>query len=120
MVSFLTISIFVMTSCNKDNEDDNNQSITITNPSGGETWLKGNSYTIRWTSTGITGNVQVRLDYPGKSNTIGYVDISTGELTFTVPTSWPSRNDWAAAVTAFGVTPGGGDIYDWSEKIKIQ
>jgi hypothetical protein len=95
------------------------QSITVTNPVGGETWEKGKSYTIKWTSTGITGNVQIRLDYPGSSNTIGTTDISTGQFTYTIPSNFPSRNDWAAAITAFGVTPSGGDIYDWSEKISI-
>jgi hypothetical protein len=116
----IIIFIIVLNGCKKsDDSGSNKQSITITTPSGGETWAKGNSYTIKWTSTGITGNVQVRCDYPGSSNTVGNVDISTGQFTFTIPSNWPSRNDWAVAITAFGVTPSGGDIYDWSEPFTI-
>lgn len=100
-------------------EQDVQQSITITNPAGGEQWKKGNSYTVTWTSEGINGDVEIRLDYPGVSNTLGYTDIANGQFTFIIPSNFPSRNDWAVAVTAFGVTPSGGDIYDWSEKITI-
>ncbi len=38
-------------------------SITVVTPNGGETWLIGHLQTIRWTSTGITGNVRIKLLY---------------------------------------------------------
>lgn len=119
-INFILVMIMISViigGCERTEE--NSQSITVTSPIGGEKWVTGNSYTVTWTSVGITGNVQIRLDYPGSSNTIGNVDISSGQYTFTVPSNFPSREDWAVAITAFGVTPSGGDIYDWSEKISI-
>ncbi|RMG45215.1 MAG: hypothetical protein D6723_18625, partial [Acidobacteria bacterium] len=38
-------------------------SITVVTPNGGERWLIGRVETIRWTSTGVTGNVRIRLLY---------------------------------------------------------
>jgi hypothetical protein len=118
LLSFILFSIFLL-SCEKKAEVIN-QTITITEPIGGEEWIKGQSYTIKWTYIGITGEIQIRLDYPGSSNSLDNVDIATGQYTFTVPTNFSSRDDWAVAITAFGVTPSGGDIYDWSEKISIK
>src|SRR5207249_3130396 len=34
--------------------------ITVTRPNGGETWIKGNTYTVTWTSN-ISGNVKIQL-----------------------------------------------------------
>ncbi len=41
-------------------------SITVTSPNGGENWQIGSTYNITWTSTNLTGNVnvQVKGDYP--------------------------------------------------------
>jgi hypothetical protein len=101
-------------------EEKSTQLITVTSSLGGEKWIAGTSYTVTWTSEGITGNVQIRLDYPGSSNIVGNFDITDGQYTFTIPSNFPSRNDWAVAITAFGVTPTGGDIYDWSNSFTIQ
>jgi len=116
ILTLITISI-IIGGCERT--DENAQSITVTSPLGGEKWVTGDSYTVTWTSVGITGNVQIRLDFPGSSNTIGNVDISNGQYTFTIPSNFPPRDDWAVAITAFGVTPSGDDIYDWSEKISV-
>jgi hypothetical protein len=48
------------------------------------------------------------------------VNITAGQYTFTIPSIYPSRNDWAVAITAFGVSSTGGDIYDWSEPFTIE
>lgn len=63
--------------------------IQVIYPNGGETWEKGNRYTIRWTSQGITGNVQILLKY-GPTNegwyTIAGNVRNTGSYTFLLPT----------------------------------
>ncbi len=116
---FITI-VLLLTGCKKSSDSGTpQQSITVTTPAGGETWYTGSSYTIKWTSTGITGNVQIRCDYPGSSNTVGTVDISLGQLTFAIPTSWPARSDWQVAITAFGAGPGNTDIYTWSKAFTV-
>jgi hypothetical protein len=126
LMVFISI-ILILNGCKKSDDTSNNpvnktQSITVTTPNGGETWVRGTSYTIKWTSTGVTGNVQIRCDYSGVSIPIDTVDVSAGQFTFTVPTDpseWPSRNDWVAVVTAFGVTPSGGDVWGTSNQFSI-
>ena len=39
------------------------QSITILYPNGGEKWEKTRSYTVRWKSKGIIGNVKIKLKW---------------------------------------------------------
>ncbi len=39
------------------------KSIKVLSPNGGESWLKGNNYTIRWQSHGISGNVKIKLKW---------------------------------------------------------
>jgi len=36
-------------------------SISVTSPNGGESWAKGSIKTIRWNSTGVSGNVIIKL-----------------------------------------------------------
>jgi hypothetical protein len=44
------------------------QTITVTSPNGGESWQKGTSHNITWTSSGITtGTFTVRL-FDGSTN----------------------------------------------------
>jgi hypothetical protein len=45
----------------------NPSSITVISPNGGETWQVGTTQTITWTSTGISGNVKIRLSRNGGS-----------------------------------------------------
>jgi len=40
-------------------------SITVISPNGGETWPIGSIQTIQWTSSGITGDVKIRLSRDG-------------------------------------------------------
>ncbi|MGD1117908.1 MAG: leucine-rich repeat domain-containing protein [Dehalococcoidales bacterium] len=41
------------------------QSITVTSPNGGESWVVGSSHVITWSSAGITGNVNILLSRDG-------------------------------------------------------
>ena len=43
-------------------------SIAITNPKGGETWRVNTNKTITWTSSGVSGNVNVYLSRDGGSS----------------------------------------------------
>ena len=39
--------------------------LTLTSPTGGETWAAGSSHDVTWTSTGVTGNVKIELSRDG-------------------------------------------------------
>ncbi len=39
-----------------------NPSITVTSPNGGENWQIGSTYNITWTSTSLTGNVNIEVN----------------------------------------------------------
>ena len=47
------------------------QTITVTNPHGGENWVIGHTYTIKWNSNGISGTVGIKLFQNGSS--LGYI-----------------------------------------------
>jgi len=64
--------------------------ITVINPNGGEVWEKGKQYSIRWTSSGVQGNVKIRLKWGTGSD--GWYTVSgntknTGSYTYKVPTA---------------------------------
>jgi hypothetical protein len=40
-------------------------SLSVTSPNGGETWHTGIAYEVRWTSSGISGNVTIQLKKGG-------------------------------------------------------
>jgi hypothetical protein len=42
-------------------------SITVTSPTSISTWLRGNTYTIRWNSSGVPENVSIQLFYGDNS-----------------------------------------------------
>jgi len=60
--------------------------ITVTAPNGGESWNIGSTYNITWTSSGVTGNVGIKLFRNGVS--LGYVAIdvpvSSGSYSWTI------------------------------------
>ena len=61
------------------------QSITVTNPHGGENWVIGNTYTITWNSSGISGTVGIKLFKNGSS--LGYIAMdvpNTGSYSWTI------------------------------------
>ncbi len=61
------------------------QTITVTNPHGGENWVIGNTYTITWNSSGISGTVGIKLFKDGAS--LGYIAMdvpNTGSYSWTI------------------------------------
>ena len=51
--------------------------ITVTNPNTAVTWIAGSSYTITWTSTGLSENVQIHINRSYPSGTWETITTST-------------------------------------------
>jgi len=47
------------------------QSITVISPNGGENWKLGSTHNVTWTSSGVSGNVGIKLFQDGTS--LGYI-----------------------------------------------
>lgn len=66
-------------------------SIAVISPNGGETLTAGQSYTIRWNSSGIPSNSNVRIGYYLGKTLMGFARIAevsnTGSYNWVVPTS---------------------------------
>ncbi len=65
------------------------QSIIVTNPHSGQTWNKGNTYTITWTKSGtMNANVKIRL-MQGSTKILSITDSTEndGSYSWTVPAS---------------------------------
>ncbi len=61
-------------------------SITVSSPTGGETWEKGKRYEITWQSSGIRGSVKIDLiDNQGKAFTLTRQTLNSGKYTFSIP-----------------------------------
>jgi len=92
----LLISIFLLTTCKKSptsTPDTNDEPITLTYPNGGETWDKGNTYTILWENNSIVGEIRICLHGGGKDNAGGWflagqVDADDESLPYTVPVNY--------------------------------
>lgn len=67
----LAVSACFAVGCSDDNDVSGlpeSPTISISSPAGGEQWLKEVPYTIRWTSTGISGNMRILLSLDGGSS----------------------------------------------------
>ena len=72
--------------------------ITVTSPNGGETLIRGNTYTVTWTDN-IAGNVKIRL-LKGNAQVL-VINASTesdGSFDWTVPTSLADGNRYRVEV----------------------
>jgi len=60
-------------------------SITVTSPAGGEEWTIGSAQSIIWTSTGVTGNVNINLYRKGSllGKIAGNVPVADGAYNWT-------------------------------------
>ena len=63
-------------------------SITVTSPDGGESWIRGSSHAITWTSSGTAGsNVKIELLKAGVSvQTLSASTRIDGTFSWTIPT----------------------------------
>ncbi|MBN2042865.1 MAG: hypothetical protein JW754_03585 [Candidatus Aenigmarchaeota archaeon] len=81
------------------------RSITVTSPNGGETYNKGETRTITWSSSGITGNVKIDL-LKGGSNEMTLVTSTSndGSYSWTVPGSLADGSDYSIKITSLSYT----------------
>ena len=108
-------------------------SITVTSPNGGENWIEGSAHNITWTSTGVTGNVNIELNrtYPGgawESIVANTTNDGTHPWTVTIPGTTTARvrvtsvnngtvsdvSDANFTITALSITvtsPNGGETW---------
>jgi uncharacterized protein (TIGR02145 family) len=73
--------------------------IKITYPVGGETWHLGETVSIQWEYSGITGEIQISFDFPGTQHIMGSTQISNMSYSFQIPLSYPVRDDWYVTVS---------------------
>jgi hypothetical protein len=104
LVAMLTI----ITGCSKnpashlpDDPDPSSAWIRVTNPYGGENFAQGNSIQVSWESQGISGPVEIRLDYPGFSGVIRTSTPNDGSESITIPADYPTKSDWHVVVTDY-------------------
>jgi hypothetical protein len=79
--------------------------ITVTYPTSGSILTRGRNYTITWTSSNVTGNVQIDL-YKGSSiyQTLAVSDPNDGSYPYTPPSSFPEGSDYRICVSAMSGT----------------
>jgi hypothetical protein len=104
---FFSISIFA-------------QTITVTSPNGGETWLPGSTNNIEWTQSGLTadGATNIQLDYSLDNGTtwinidqVAYVAAATDSYSWTLP------NADASTVLVRVTEVGGSAVSDVSDAV---
>ena len=76
-------------------------SITVTTPVGGENWSRGDTETIRWTSSGVTENVRIELLYNGSlnSNITDSTD-NIGSFNWLIPSTGSTGNVYKIRVAS--------------------
>jgi outer membrane protein assembly factor BamB len=74
--------------------------ITISAPSGGESWLMGSRHTLMWTSSKLTGDVSIDLYKGGSfSRNIGTDTATSLFYWWTIPTDLQTGNDYKIRVS---------------------
>lgn len=93
------------------------RSITITSPSGGETWYRGETYTITWTSENAGSHV--RIQYKIGYNTYYYTIVSStsndGSYEWAIPNSLSLSSQYKIKITSYTYS----NVYDISEYFSI-
>ncbi len=76
-------------------------SITVTSPNGGDLWLQGETETITWDQTLVTGLVGVLLNENGTDTMwVGAVAASDGQMTWEVRTSAAPGSDYKVHIVS--------------------
>ncbi|MDZ7332075.1 MAG: FG-GAP-like repeat-containing protein [candidate division KSB1 bacterium] len=93
------------------NESGTAASIRVTSPNGGETWQVGNVYSITWTSSNTSGEVDIELSTNGGGSwsTIATNEPDDGSYSWTVPNQ-PSTN------CLIRISDSDGDPFDTSDQ----
>jgi hypothetical protein len=79
--------------------------ITITSPNGGEVWNPGAYHHVYWTSSGVTGDVSIKLyRFTGIMNleaTItNSIDVTTGNCSWLVPLNLTPSSNYVVRITS--------------------
>ncbi len=91
-------------------------SITVTNPSGSETWLTGSNYGITWTSTGSIANVLIELYISGILDSVINSDTTNdGELSWSIPYELGNSTEYQIKISDVANST----IYDYSDYFSI-
>ena len=94
--------------------------ITVIYPADEDTLYQGTDYTIKWTSTGNVGNVQIHLYRPdGTTVTLAANDPNDGEYPFNVPINYPSIQPGTGYKIGISKAPDG-DPSNFSGSFTIQ
>jgi hypothetical protein len=92
------------------------QTITVTNPTAGKVWCKGQPYTITWTRTGTMPNlVKIWLRNPASTQTILEISAQTendGSFSWPVPGTIANGNYRIRVVTGAGAIWGDSGIFE--------
>jgi len=100
-------------------------SITVTFPTGGESWPAGSSQSITWSSTGAVGAVDIELWRAGSLHTsIAAGQTNSGSHSWSIPADTPHGEDYTVRIVdpAAGVehsSPAPFTITNWRYRIKI-
>ncbi|MEA3280288.1 MAG: DUF4347 domain-containing protein, partial [Thermodesulfobacteriota bacterium] len=91
-------------------------SLTVTSPTGEETLTKGQNYTITWTSSDVSGTIQIDL-YKGSTNVLQLAASAsnTGSYPFNPPDYLSDGNDYRIGISAMN-----GTVWDYSPYFIIQ
>ena len=91
-------------------------SISVDYPNGGETLTKGENYTIRWSSSNVSGDVLIHL-YRGSSyhSTIAASTTNDGRYSYTFPESLSDRSDYNIGISAMS-----GTVSDFGNEFTIE
>jgi len=84
--------------------------ITITSPNGGEDWSVGSSQTITWSSSDVTGNVQIQPYLNGVAQTnIASSASNTGSYNWSIPSNYATGTAYKIGISAMS-----GSVSDFS------
>ena len=80
--------------------------VTVTAPNGGESWERGSTYDITWTSTGVVNDVYIRLEKgTGETQWLAYATPNDGTFSWKVPYGQTPASDYRIAIYFYdGVT----------------
>jgi hypothetical protein len=85
--------------------------IQVTSPNGGETWQAGSTYNITWTSTAVSGTVQIQPYLNGTAQAVIATSASnSGSYSWTIPASYTAGSGYTMSVSAMS-----GQVWDFSD-----
>ena len=105
----LLIIIFLLNACKKTPTSIHervDEPIIVLYPNGGETWERGNTYTILWQNNTMNEEIRIYLHGGGKENSGGWflagqVDANDESISYTVPANYGYKVDNEVVILKF-------------------